>query len=156
MLPEILRLRKPQILPSHSGQDGPALPLQADQSSVFQHLPHQRPLLLNALLHLLEHMQKSFEESDSFVRPGASACLPTWVVSCFPPSSTFSIALCSKLSASRRSRTKETCLCLVKRLKTHLEEAGKPVSGTEKQVWFWDVGFDLFPSTDRLTDSWPP
>lgn len=53
-IPKVLTVRVFQVtlLPQPS-QDGPALPLQADQSTVLQDVPHQSPLVHHALLYSL-------------------------------------------------------------------------------------------------------
>lgn len=59
-LPKVLAVGvfKVTLLPQPS-QDGPAFPLQPDQSAVLQNIPHQSPLVHHTLLHSL------FDKHDS-------------------------------------------------------------------------------------------
>lgn len=53
-LPEVLTVGVFEVtLLPQPRQDGPTLPLQADQSAVLQYIPHQSPLVCHALLHSL-------------------------------------------------------------------------------------------------------
>lgn len=53
-LPEVLAVGVFEVtLLPQPRQDGPSLPLQADQSTVLQYISHQSPLAHHALLHSL-------------------------------------------------------------------------------------------------------